>query len=147
MSNRHGLEIRAASPADAPGVSGLLLAAGQTVAAADIATRLEGVRRSGAALVAVEWGPPSGLIVLHWHQTLLDAGLHAQISLLLVGPDDRRRGLGRLLLKAAARSARAAGCDTIDVQAVEGDETMPAFCLATGFGQSGASYLRSLRKA
>ena len=107
MKSRYGLEIRAAAAADAPGLSTLCKSAGYDIAAAALATRLGAMRQeAGAALIAVEWGPPSGIVLLHWYRTL-DADLPAaNITMLLVGLEARRRGIGRLLVKAAAQAAR-----------------------------------------
>ena len=55
--------------------------------------RLDNLRQGpGTALVALEWGPPSGVVVLHWYQALEAALPVAQFTLLLVSIDDRRRG-------------------------------------------------------
>ena len=100
MQSRHGLEIRAATGADAAGLSELLREAGLDIAPRLVAERLEAMRQQpGAVLVALEWGPPSGLVVLHWVRSLAAAGPVAQISTLLVASEQRRRGIGRLLVK------------------------------------------------
>jgi aminoglycoside 6'-N-acetyltransferase I len=97
-------------------------------------------------LVALEWGPPSGLVVLHWYRRLEEARPVAQITTLLVGAEERRRGIGRLLVKAAAQAARNAGCGLLEMAAGE-DPSLAAFCLATGFTVAAPRYLRPLRKA
>src|ERR1700712_3086771 len=107
VSSRYGLEIRSAAGVDAPGLSALLAAAGRPISPSALAERLDALHGApGTALAAWEWGPPSGLVVLHWYRTLTDDQLTAQITTLLVGPDSRRRGIGRLLVKAAAQAAR-----------------------------------------
>lgn len=147
MGSRYGLEIRAATVGDAPGLADLLAACGQPVSARDLTDRIEALRRDeGAALVAVEWGPPSGLVVLHWYRTLQDAAPVAQITSLLVGPDDRRRGVGRLLLKAASQAARSAGCGSLHLLAEPDRPELSAFCAATGFTPAGTRFDRPLRK-
>ncbi|WP_238258684.1 GNAT family N-acetyltransferase [Methylobacterium gnaphalii] len=98
-------------------------------------------------LIALEWGPPSGIIVVHWHQTLEFARPVSEISTLLVSPDARRRGIGRLLLKAAARAARQAGCETIRVSGVPPKSELQQFCAANGFLSEGVCLHRPLRKA
>ncbi len=113
-----------------------------------MAERLGALRQSpGAALVAVQWGPPSGLVVLHWYPTLAAARPTAQVTTLLVGPEDRRRGIGRLLVKAAAQAARVAGCGEMEVLAPPDAPSLHGFCLATGFAEAGPRFVRSLRKA
>ena len=147
MGSRYGLEIRAAQAGDAPGLAELLKTAGIVVPEASLAERLDALRNGpGAALVAVEWGPPSGIVVLHWYRGL-DSDLPvAQITTLLVGPDERRRGIGRLLVKAASQAARLAGCGSLHLLAAPGLPGLDAFCAATGFAEAGTFYGRPLRK-
>ena len=72
LTSRFGLDIRAADSVDAPGVAELMQAAGLHANPAAIAARLERLRAERTTLLlAVEWGPPSGLIVFHLRQTLL----------------------------------------------------------------------------
>ncbi|KQO58259.1 MULTISPECIES: GNAT family N-acetyltransferase [unclassified Methylobacterium] len=147
MASRYGLEIRAATAADAAGLAALFQASGQSIAASDLAERLDSLRLgSGTALIAVEWGPPSGLVVLHWYRSLTAAQPVAQITGLLVGPDERRRGIGRLLLKAASQAARMAGCATLELAASADEESLRAFCARTGFEPAGSLFTRPLRK-
>ncbi len=147
MTSRYGLEIRAAQPADAAGLSALLGQAGIAVPPRLLAERIELLRMlPGAALLALEWGPPSGLVVLHWYRGLGDAHPVAQITALLVDPDQRRRGIGRLLVKAASQAARVAGCDRLEIQVRAPHGALHAFCAATGFAEGGAMLSRNLRK-
>ena len=112
-----------------------------------MAERLEAVRRGlGTALLAMEWGPPSGLVALHWHATLTARLPVAQISLLLVDAGARHRGIGRLLVKAASQAARVAGCGTLELMAPDGQADLHAFCRATGFTATGPCFVRPLRK-
>ena len=147
MASRYGLEIRAATGTDAAGLSMLLRAAGYPTAPEVLAERLDALRQgSGAALVAAEWGPPSGLILLHWYRTL-EADLPvAQVTTLLVGPEERRRGIGRLLLKAGAQAARSAGCGALQLLIDTEQPTLHAFADATGFLGAGTVMVRPLRK-
>ena len=147
MSSRHGLEIRTATPADAPQVAELLAACGQPVAPADLALRLDRLQRApGTALLAMEHGPPSGIIVTHWYASLASNHPVAEVSLLLVGPDERRRGLGRLLLKAASQAARSAGCHEIGLQAPPDAPGLLGFGYDTGFMAHNIGLRRKLRR-
>ncbi len=147
MTTRYGLEIRAATAAEAPGLSELLTASGHPIPARILAERIEALRDGpGTALVALEWGPPSGLVVLHWYRTLYAAQPTAQITTLLVGAHERRRGIGRLLVKAAAQAARVAGCGTLELSAATGRADLHDFCRATGFTEAGPRFTRALRK-
>jgi GNAT superfamily N-acetyltransferase len=147
MKSRHGLEIRTATGADVPGLCRLLAAAGQELAPTALATRLDALRQgAGSALVALEWEPPSGLVALHWYRTLQADRPVAQIDLLVVGAEERRRGIGRLLVEAAAQAARSAGCGALELAAPSGEPSLRAFCHALGFGEAGPRFLRALRK-
>lgn len=145
--SRYGLEIRTANAGDAAGLSDVLRAAGHSVPAPVLAERLAALREgSGTVLIAQEWGPPSGFVVLHWYRGL-EADLPvAQITTLLVGADERRRGIGRLLVKAASQAARNAGCGTLEMLVPPGEPSLPAFCEATGFAGAGSRFIRALRK-
>lgn len=147
MASRFGLEIRAADAVDASGVAELMQSAGLPGTPTAIAARLERLRAERATvLLAVEWGPPSGLIVFHPRQTLLADLPVAFVGGLLVGPDARRRGIGRLLLKAASQAARSAGCGELHLSAPPGADGLRAFCQATGFAEQDAGFVRALRK-
>ena len=146
MGQRHGLEIRAATGADSVGLAELMRQGGRPIAARDLAERLDLLRQGdGTALIALEWGPPSGLVVLHWYRPLDEPAPTAQITTLLVGPEERRRGVGRLLLKAAAQAARVAGCGHLEMLVLQ-EPSLHAFCHATGFSQAGTRFVRGLRK-
>ncbi len=139
------MEIRAATAAEAPGLCELLAGAGHAVSRHVLAQRLDALRQQpGAALLALEWGPPSGLVVLHWHATLDADQPVARITTLLVGPERRRRGIGRLLVKAAAQAARLAGCGALQLSSES--PGLDAFCRATGFTDAGQHFVRALRK-
>ncbi|WP_207540217.1 GNAT family N-acetyltransferase [Sabulicella rubraurantiaca] len=147
MTSRHGLEIRTATPGDAAGLAELLESAGDAIPERDLTERLGVLRQAaGTVLIAVQWGPPSGLVVLHWYPTLGDARPTAQVTTLLVGVEERRRGIGRLLIKAASQAARSAGCGNLEVLAGLEEPSLREFCLATGFSEARGRFTRSLRK-
>jgi len=146
LKTRHGLEIRAATSADAPGLCELLRAAAREVSPGDVARRLDAIGPApGAILIAAEWGPPVGLVVLHWYRTLAADRPTAQITTLLIAPTERRRGIGRLLVKAAAQAARVAGCGALELVAAP-EEGLLQFCSANGFIETGRRLVRPLRK-
>ena len=147
MGNRYGLEIRAAAGPDGPGLADLMGAGGIPVGAADLVARLDALQRDGGTvLVAVEWGPPSGLIALAPVRSLDAARPLGLITTLMVAPESRRRGIGRVLLKAAARAARQAGCDRLLLTVGPGRDDLQAFCAAAGFTEDGRILTRPLLK-
>ena len=147
MPNRYGLAIRAAHAGDAEGIAALLRAAGLTTDHRGLAGRLEEIpAQAGLVLLAEDWGPPSGVLALRWSWTLTDALKLAEVTMLVVDPEQRRKGIARLLLKAAARAARSAGCGELRLLAPEAVEGLVPFCAATGFDRTGETFARPLRK-
>jgi aminoglycoside 6'-N-acetyltransferase I len=147
VSNRYGLEIRAAAAPDAPGLAALLAAEGVGVAPADLAGRLDALQADGGtALVAVDWGPPSGLVAVAPVHTLGAARAFGLVTTLVVAADSRRRGIGRVLLKAAGRAARQAGCDRLLLGVGPDQDALRAFCAAAGFAEDGRILTRPLLK-
>jgi len=147
LTSRYGLEIRAATVADAPGLATLLAEAGYVIDARELAERTGALRTAaGATLIALRWGPPSGLMEMHWYRTLEAARPVAQITTLLVGVEERRLGIGRLLVKAAAQAARTAGCGSLHISVPQDATDLHEFCRATGFAEAGSLFTRSLRK-
>ncbi len=129
------------------GLAELMSGIGQCVPPRVLAERIETIRHSdGAVLVAMEWGPPSGVVALSWRVDLQAEAAEAQITTLLVREDARRRGVGRLLLKAAARTARTAGCSALQLLAPPDHPDLEGFCLATGFARTTIGFGRGLRK-
>ena len=145
VAGRFGMEIRGADAGDAAGLAELSAAAGRLATPAAMARRLERLQEARAlVLLALEWGPPSGVAVVT-HRPVLDADtLVSSLDLLWVAPDERRRGVGRLLLKAAAQAARQAG--GVELRATADDPATHAFALACGFTERGATLTRPLRK-
>lgn len=147
MTSRYALEIRAATLSEAPGLASLLAEAGHAIEPGAIAERLASLQHApAAALVALQWGPPSGLVILHWYPTILAPRPIAQITTLLVAAEDRRRGIGRMLIKAAAQAARSAGCGDMEILVTTDQPSLLAFCGATGFEAAGSRLVRPLRK-
>jgi aminoglycoside 6'-N-acetyltransferase I len=146
--SRYGVEIRAALPADAADVASLLRDLGQDVTPHEAAERLDAVRRApgSSVLVAVDYGPAVGLIAVHWNAVLQHARPMARVSALVVAEPERRRGIGRLLVKAGAQAARVAGCERLEIAAGPGEQNTQAFWLALGFNEASPGFSRALRK-
>ncbi len=143
---RYGVEVRGAVAADGPEIVRLLAVAGAVAGQGEVAERLEGLRAraESAVLVTAGYAGLNGLVAVQWTPVLHLPRPLAQITLMVVDPDERRHGIGRLLLKAASQAARSAGCDWLEV--VAGGEGMDAFCRAAGFAEAGMTVARSLRK-
>ena len=142
---RYGVEVRSAQLADAPELARLL---GGGASARDVAERWEAIRAdsSTALLVATGYGGLSGFVTLDWAPVLQHARPVARITALVVDPEERRRGIGRLLLKAASQAARSAGCESIELTVAPDQDAAQAFCAATGFVARGMVSVRVLRK-
>ncbi len=138
---RRGVELRGAVPPDAADLARLLHQPED-----GMAERLDAIARDShsALLVAADYGPVVGLVALHWHPVLQAPRGVAHISALVVAEEERHRGIGRMLLKAAAQAARQAGCDSLEW--VTEDADARGFCAATGFTASGQGFVRALRK-
>jgi N-acetylglutamate synthase-like GNAT family acetyltransferase len=138
---RRGVELRGAIPLDAADIARLL---GQPEG--EMPARLEALGRDphSALLVAADYGPVVGLVALHWHPVLQAPRPVARISALVVAEEERHRGIGRMLLKAAAQAARQAGCDSLEWLTENADAQ--GFCAATGFVAAGSGFVRALRK-
>lgn len=146
MGQRYGLEIRGAAATDAPGLAALMadLGAG-CVAPPVLAARLDAMARAGGTtLIALEWGPPSGVVALQAVTDLAASHPAGLLTTLGVAPDARRRGIGRLLIKAAARWARLAGCDRLLLPAAVSRTDIAAFAAATGFAPEDGFLARPL---
>ena len=145
---RYGVEIRAAQPGDAAEVARLLAAAAGISDASSLAGRLDAVRSHPAAacLVSTSYTGLSGVIALSWAPVLQASTAVAQVTAFVVDPEDRRLGIGRLLLKAASQAARSAGCGALELPVPLDLPVADAFCRNTGFSLAGAVYTRSLRK-
>ena len=77
---------------------------GHAVSPGDAAEHLDVLRRApgSAVLVAAGYGPVIGLVALHWCEVLQRARPVARITALIVDEAERRRGIGRMLVKAGA---------------------------------------------
>ncbi len=147
MPNRQGLAIRAADPGDADGLAELFASAGLVVPRDRLAARLAALQaQPGVVLLAEVWGPPAGVVALHWTARLTCDHKVAEVGLLLVDPDRRRDGVARLLLKAASQAARSGGCGELVLDTATEGDGLEAFSLATGFSPAGRRLRRSLRK-
>ena len=146
LGNRYGLEIRAAGSQEAAGVSGVAghgrdrprAARSRAAPGRDPPGRRD--RAAGAGVGATEWNCGCCTWVSH---RAVRGPRGRTVSLLLVAPDERRRGIGRLLVKAAAQAARSAGCDNPGGgPPPSSSPILPASASPPGFAAAGAGYVR-----
>ena len=139
--------MRAAGAGDTDGLHELLTRCEVSVSRGVLGANLLALREeTGTALIAEEWGPPTGIIVLHWMTVLTAPSKVAEVTLLLVDPERRRSGVARLLLKAGSQAARSAGCGELVLRSGGDFRTLPGFARSTGFSRAGDRFVRSLRK-
>ncbi len=143
---RYGVDLRRVVLADAGQLAALLVERPDQHV---LARRIERVLAAETAtgLVATDYdGTLIGIITLHWHDRLQSDAPVATITSFIVAESERRRGVGRVLLKAASQAARAAGCDTLLVHLPDEAAATREFCRQTGFVKYGDAFSRTLRK-
>jgi ribosomal protein S18 acetylase RimI-like enzyme len=118
--------IRLAAGADADAIGELLHAFNRefdepTPAPAALAARMRQLLDGGDTLVLLGGDGPDGLAVLRFRPALWSAGLECYLAELYVAPARRGQGLGRELMRAALREARARGADSMDIGVDEPD--------------------------
>jgi ribosomal protein S18 acetylase RimI-like enzyme len=86
-----------------------------------LAERLRQLIDGGDTLVLLAGDGPDGLAVLRLRAAIWSSGLECYLAELYVAPASRGRGLGRALMEAALREARARGADTMDIGVDEPD--------------------------
>jgi GNAT superfamily N-acetyltransferase len=146
---RYGIDIRRAVPADAADSARLLGELGYPMTAREAAERLERSLRQadGTVLVATDWdGSVIGLVAVQWCAMLQQPHPVARIQTMVVDAAQARRGIGRVLVKAAAQAARTAGCDVLELTTGLQREAAHAFYRAIGFSETAKRFSRSLRK-
>jgi ribosomal protein S18 acetylase RimI-like enzyme len=99
---------------------------------AALAERLRQLIEGGDTQVLLAGDGPDGLAVLRFRAAIWSSGLECYLAELYVTPARRGRGLGRALMEAALREARARGADTMDIGVDEPD--LPARRLYESLG-------------
>src|ERR1700761_8979641 len=90
-----------------------------------LAERLRQLIDGGDTLVVLGGDGPDGLAVLRFRAAIWSSGLECYLAELYVAPASRGRGLGRAIMEAALRQARARGADTMDIGVEEPDPAAP----------------------
>ena len=86
-----------------------------------LAERLRQLIDGRDTLVVLGGDGPDGLAVLRFRAAIWSSGLECYLAELYVAPASRGRGLGRALMEAALREARARDADTMDIGVDEPD--------------------------
>lgn len=136
------LAVRAARPADAEAIAGLVANLGFAATAGDIAARLPDLRKE-PPLVA-EQGEVIG--ILTWHVT---PALHrpkpvGRITMMAVAKEERRRGVGRALVEAAVERLRAKGCGLVEVTSNVDLSGAHSFYRKLGFERSSYRFVKEV---
>jgi N-acetylglutamate synthase-like GNAT family acetyltransferase len=138
--------IRQAVVADAPAIARLLEQLGYPAAVDDVAGRIERHRRSESdvLLVAQTDEGVAGLASLHVSIALEYDGDAGKLSAIVVDERWRGRGVGRALVEAIEREARARGCVLLFLTTAERRADAHAFYRAVGFEETGRRFAKAL---
>ena len=141
--------IRAAEPEDAAAVAALLGQLGYPADEAAIPARLRAIEAAGGAvlLATIDDGAAAGLVGVQAFPVLHAPAPVAYLTALVVAPPARGRGVGRALVEAAERWARAAGCGRLTVTSGEHRDDAHAFYPRVGLPYTGRRFARSLDDA
>ena len=145
-------QIRAPRPEDAEGIAALLGELGYPARADEVPPRLARLDRfarasaehGAAAFVAARDRELLGLATVHAYPVLHRAGDVAQLTALVVTARERGLGVGRALVDAAARWARARGCSRLTVTTALHRADAHAFYERLGFEHTGRRYVKGL---
>ncbi len=140
------VNLRVATPGDAPEIARLLAMLGYPTEAASIATRWAKWRASGSAAI-VAGGQSAGLLgVVTVHTTIV---LHrprpiGRITALVVDERARGHGIGRALVAAAEGAALREGCGILEVTSNMRRAEAHAFYEKLGFDRSSYRFVKKL---
>jgi predicted N-acetyltransferase YhbS len=134
--------VRDAKAGDAESIAALILAAGSDSSERDITATLRQLVHAGAAPLVADEGGIVGCVAWHVLPALQHSEPVGRLTLLLVAPDERRRGIGRELAEAAEARLKQRGCGTIE--AVSDIELTNAhgFFRKLGYGRTSYRFLK-----
>lgn len=140
------MPIREAVAGDAEAVGALLAQLGYPAAGHDVAGRIERHRRSETdlLLVAEADGAVAGLASLHVSIALEYEGSVGKLSAIVVDEQRRGRGIGRALVEAIEREARARACELVFLTTATRRSDAHAFYRALGFEETGRRFAKRL---
>ena len=141
------LTIRPAVPADADAIAVLLTELGYPASAADIPGRLAAVRAAPGETLVAEDGAVLGVGSVTRLALLHRAEPAALLSALVVRPDQRGQGVGRLLVEAAERHAAGWGCRTLELTSRDDRLAAHRFYRGLGFESASRKFVRQVAHA
>lgn len=110
------IEIREAQPSDAEDLAGLIELLGHQVDADGVGRRMQRLSSDDLPqLVATEGGRVIGLCGLHRMAAIHRERPVGRVTILVVAPQWRGRGVGRMLVETAEAQLADAGCGMIEV--------------------------------
>jgi ribosomal protein S18 acetylase RimI-like enzyme len=140
------VQVRPAVLDDSPALQEFLRQLGYETTMQMLGRRLLLLAKNGTdpVLVAVHGTRVLGVIAIHWTSMLFADAPVARITTLVVDSAARGLGVGRLLVEAGAKRARAAGCDTLELTTALNRTNAQAFYKAIGFVASSLRLHRPL---
>jgi GNAT superfamily N-acetyltransferase len=142
------LHIRAAVAEDAEAIAALLTELGYPAAPSDIPARLAAVRDApGQTFVAESAGEVLGVGSVTRLSLLHRAEPAALLSALVVRPEARGQGVGRLLVDAAERHAAGWGCHSIELTSRDERVAAHRFYRGLGFESGSRKFVRQVAHA
>jgi len=140
------IEVRSCTPEDASAVSALLGELGYEVTPEAAAERVRQLMETmlDATFIAVDDGPPLGLIALHRCHMIQYRAPVARITAMVVDQRARRRGIGRLLVDHALRWAEQKGCELVELTSALNRAEAHAFYRDLGFEPNSLRFRKSL---
>ncbi|MEO8334810.1 MAG: GNAT family N-acetyltransferase [bacterium] len=140
------MNVRHATPTDAPTMAGLLAQLGYQSAEDALPARLAAIEREGGAVFVASMPDDRivGLASAARHATLHAGASVAYITALVIADEARGQGVGRSLVATVERWSRENGCTRLSVTSAEHRQGAHAFYPAIGLPYSGRRYSKQL---
>ncbi|MEO5816274.1 MAG: GNAT family N-acetyltransferase [Gemmatimonadaceae bacterium] len=140
------MNVRRATPADAPAMAQLLAQLGYPSAPDVLPSRIEAIEREGGAVFVAcrSDGSVIGLASAARHATLHAGAQVAYITALVTSDQARGQGVGRSLVATIERWARECGCTRLSVTSAEHRADAHAFYPRCGMPYNGRRFSRQL---
>ena len=143
MTDRHPIDIRLATPADADRIAALFTDEGYPAGPSDIVERLGRFESEHSrVLVADHDGEVLGFVAVHALPRFEHSDRIVRIMALVVDAGVRERGIGRLLMDAAENAGREVGAAFAEVTAGHHRPDAQRLYEELGYDATVAAYLR-----